>query len=250
MQDSRGWVVRLPSHTRGGHDGCSRKRLPGLCQPALGPSRPLQLGMGIVPVPNAGHEDRTLLLGEHRREVPPKGELDLIARIATGHHRPSMTPFQCPRTSWQHEPMPADRAPSVLITGIHSDHGFAISHRFRKEGWFVIGCDQGTTTGRNARAHISGDLTNEADCRRVAARAAKLGNGIDCIVNCADVHMDGPVEEFGSSAWDVMMDVNVKSVFLLSTACMPYLEELHGAIVAVAPCLDTTAGAEHAVHDA
>ena len=146
--------------------------------------------------------------------------------------------------------MPADRAPSVLITGIHSDHGFAISHRFRKEGWFVMGCDQGTTTGRNARAHISGDLTSEADCRRVAARAAKLGNGIDCIVNCADVHMDGPVEEFGSSAWDVMMDVNVKSVFLLSTACMPYLEELHGAIVAVAPGLDTSAGAEHAVHDA
>jgi NAD(P)-dependent dehydrogenase (short-subunit alcohol dehydrogenase family) len=146
--------------------------------------------------------------------------------------------------------MPADRAPSVLITGIHSDHGFAISHRFRREGWFVVGCDQGTTTGRNARAHISADLTNEDDCRRVAKRAAKLGNGIDCIVNCADVHVGGPVEEFGSAAWDVMMDVNVKSVFLLSTACMPYLEELHGAIVAIAPGVDTSPGAEHAVHDA
>lgn len=146
--------------------------------------------------------------------------------------------------------MPADRAPSVLITGIHSEHGFAISHRFRREGWFVMGCDQGTTTGRNARAHISGDLTSEEDCRRVAARAAKLGNGIDCVVNCADIHLDGPVEEFGSRAWDVMMDVNVKSVFLLSTACMPYLEELHGAIVAVAPGLDSSTGAEHAVHDA
>lgn len=146
--------------------------------------------------------------------------------------------------------MPADRAPSVLITGIHSDHGFAISHCFRREGWFVVGCDQGTTTGRNARAHISADLTNEDDCRRVAQRAAKLGNGIDCIVNCADVHLDGPVEEFGSRAWDVMMDVNVKSVFLLSKACMPYLEELHGAIVAIAPGLDHTRGTEHAVHDA
>ena len=146
--------------------------------------------------------------------------------------------------------MPADRAPSVLITGIHSDHGFAISHRFRREGWFVVGCDQGTTTGRNARAHITADLTREEDCRRAAARAAKLGNGIDCVVNCADVRLDGPVEEFGSQAWDVMMDVNVKSVFLLSTACMPYLEELHGSIVAVAPAVDAEPGAEHAVHDA
>lgn len=146
--------------------------------------------------------------------------------------------------------MPADRAPSVLITGIHSELGFAISHRFRREGWFVIGCDQGTTTGRNARVHISADLTREEDCRRVAATAAGLGNGIDCVVNLADVHLDGPVEEFGSRAWDVMMDVNVKSVFLLATACMPYLEEMHGSIVAVAPGIDRTAGTEHAVHDA
>jgi len=146
--------------------------------------------------------------------------------------------------------MPADRAPSVLITGIHSDHGFAISHQFRREGWFVIGCDQGTATGRNARVHITADLTDEQDCRRAAKRAAKLGNGLDCIVHCADVRLDGPVEEFGSSAWDVMMDVNVKSVFLMSTACMPYLEELHGCMVAVAPGLDTSTGAEHAVHDA
>ena len=155
-----------------------------------------------------------------------------------------------PMVAWDDSAMPADRAPSVLITGIHSDHGFAISHRFRREGWFVIGCDQGTTTGRNARVHLSADLTSEEDCRRVAQRASKLGNGIDCVVNCADVHMDGPVEEFGSRAWDVMMDVNVKSVFLLSTACMPYLEQMHGSIVAIAPGIDHTTGAEHAVHDA
>ncbi len=76
--------------------------------------------------------------------------------------------------------MPADRAPSVLITGIHSELGFAVSHRFRREGWFVIGCDHGTTTGRNARVHISADLTEEADCARAARRASLLGNGIDC----------------------------------------------------------------------
>jgi NAD(P)-dependent dehydrogenase (short-subunit alcohol dehydrogenase family) len=145
--------------------------------------------------------------------------------------------------------MPADRAPSVLITGIHSDHGFAISHLFRREGWFVIGCDHGTHTGRNARVHITADLTDEADCQRAATRAARLGNGLDCIVHCADIQVDGPIEEIGSRAWDVMMDVNVKSVFLMSKACMPYLEEAHGSIVAIAPSLEGRAS-EHAVHDA
>jgi NAD(P)-dependent dehydrogenase (short-subunit alcohol dehydrogenase family) len=146
--------------------------------------------------------------------------------------------------------MPADRAPSVLITGIHSELGFAVSHRFRREGWFVIGCDQGTTTGRNARVHVSADLTQEADCIRAATRSAKLGNGIDVIVNCADVRMGGPVDEFGSQAWDVMMDVNAKSVFLLATAAMPYLEEAHGTIVVVAPGPDGAGAQEHAVYDA
>jgi NAD(P)-dependent dehydrogenase (short-subunit alcohol dehydrogenase family) len=146
--------------------------------------------------------------------------------------------------------MPADRAPSVLITGIHSELGFATSHRFRREGWFVIGCDHGTSTGRNARVHISADLTEEADCARAARRASLLGNGIDVIVNCADVRLGGPVDEFGSQAWDVMMDVNAKSVFLLATAAMPYLEETHGAIVVVAPEPGGAGSQEHAVYDA
>lgn len=146
--------------------------------------------------------------------------------------------------------MPADRAPSVLIAGIHSDQGFAISHRFRREGWFVIGCDHGTTTGRNARVHISADLTQEEDCRRAAARAAKLGNGIDCIVTCGDVRIGAPVDEFGSQAWDVLMDVNAKSVFLLAAAATPYLSTMHGSIVAIAPGVDASPTPGHAVHDA
>jgi NAD(P)-dependent dehydrogenase (short-subunit alcohol dehydrogenase family) len=144
--------------------------------------------------------------------------------------------------------MPADRAPSVIITGIHSDLGFAISYVFRSEGWFVIGTDHGTTTGRNARVHISADLTNEDDCRALAKRAAKLGNGIDCIVHLSEVHMDGPVDEVGSRAWDVMMDVNAKSAFLLAKAAMPYLTELHGTIVTVPPAPGDNA--QSAVFDA
>ncbi len=142
--------------------------------------------------------------------------------------------------------MPADRAPSVLITGIHSDLGFAVSHTFRREGWFVIGCDQGTATGRNARVHITADLTREEDCRRAAKRAARLGNGIDCIVNCAEVRLDGPVEETGSRAWDVMMDVNAKSLFLLATAAMPYLKVTQGTIVVVGPSKGPASDARHA----
>jgi NAD(P)-dependent dehydrogenase (short-subunit alcohol dehydrogenase family) len=144
--------------------------------------------------------------------------------------------------------MPADRSPSVLISGIHSEHGFAISHRLRREGWFVVGCDQGQTTGRNARAHITVDVTDEADCLRAVEYAAELGNGLDCVVTCAHLRVDGPVEEFGGPAWDVLMGVNAKSVFLLARAAVPYLAETHGTIVPVVP--GQPGNHEHAVFDA
>ena len=144
--------------------------------------------------------------------------------------------------------MPADRSPSVLITGIHSEPGFAISHRLRKEGWFVVGCDQGSLPGRNARAHITADVTDEADCQRAVTIASDLGNGLDCVVTCAEVRVDGPVDEFTGPEWDVMMDVNAKSVFLLARAAVPYLAETHGTIVAVVP--GRPGQSEHAVFDA
>jgi NAD(P)-dependent dehydrogenase (short-subunit alcohol dehydrogenase family) len=86
--------------------------------------------------------------------------------------------------------------------------------------------------------------------RRAATRAAELGNGLDCVVSCADIRLDGPVDEVGSREWDVMMDVNVKSVFLLAASAMPYLEEMHGSIVAVAPGSEGDGAGEHAVLDA
>ncbi len=146
--------------------------------------------------------------------------------------------------------MPADPAPSILVLGVHSANGFAVTHRFRREGWFVIGCDQGTATGRNARVHITADLTVDEECRRAVAIAADLGNGIDCIVNCTDLRVDGPLDEVGSSAWDVMMDVNAKSMFLVAAAAVPYLAAQHGTIVAIAPGSGGAGLPEHAVFDA
>lgn len=144
--------------------------------------------------------------------------------------------------------MPANRAPSVLITGIHTELGFALSYRFRREGWFVIGTDLGRATGRNARVHISADLTQPKDCENVAYRAAFYGSGLDCVITCSDSRLTGPVGDLGSADWDFMMDVNAKSVFMLASACVPYLEEYHGSIVAVtAP---PTAGDQQAAYDA
>lgn len=144
--------------------------------------------------------------------------------------------------------MPADRAPAVLITGIHTDLGFALSHRFRREGWFVVGTDLGRLTGRNARVHISADLTQPKDCDDVAYRAAFYGSGLDCVITCSDSRLTGPVGDLGSADWDFMMDVNAKSVFMLASACVPYLEEYHGSIVAVtAP---PTTGDQQAAYDA
>lgn len=146
--------------------------------------------------------------------------------------------------------MPADRAPAVLITGIQTDLGFAMSHRFRREGWFVIGTDLGRATGRNARVHVCADLTSPKDCENVAYRSAFYGSGLDCVITCSDTKVTGPVSEVGSADWDFMMDANAKSVYLLATACVPYLEEFHGSIVAVTADPAELVQPEHAAYDA
>ncbi len=146
--------------------------------------------------------------------------------------------------------MPADRAPAVLITGINTDLGFALSHRFRREGWFVIGTDLGRMCGRNARVHICADLTSAKDCEDVAYRSAFHGSGLDCVITCSESRLTGPAADVGSADWDFMMDVNAKSVYLLATACVPYLEEFHGSVVAVAADPAENGLAEHAAYDA
>jgi NAD(P)-dependent dehydrogenase (short-subunit alcohol dehydrogenase family) len=83
--------------------------------------------------------------------------------------------------------MPAHHGPSVLVTGIHSQIGEYIGSEFMGRGWFVIGSDGSRRTSHFARAHVHADLANVDSYAHAVHRAARLGNGLDCVVNVDQV---------------------------------------------------------------
>ncbi len=99
--------------------------------------------------------------------------------------------------------MPAHHGPSVLVTDIHSAVGEYIGSEFMGHGWFVVGADSSRRTSHFARAHVHADLADVDSYAYAVSRAARLGNGLDCVVNADVVPVFGDQGElFVRAAFD------------------------------------------------
>ena len=81
---------------------------------------------------------------------------------------------------------------------------------------------------------VQADVGTMAGCEQIIRETVDKFGRIDVLVNAAGIVVNGSVETAEIDDWDRSMDVNVKSVFLLSRMAMPYLRETKGSIVNVA----------------
>jgi NAD(P)-dependent dehydrogenase (short-subunit alcohol dehydrogenase family) len=73
---------------------------------------------------------------------------------------------------------------------------------------------------------IPADLSREEECVRLASVVGEREDELHILVNNAGATWGAPsLEEFPSSAWDNVVDLNLKSPFFLSRAFLPLLEE-------------------------
>jgi NAD(P)-dependent dehydrogenase (short-subunit alcohol dehydrogenase family) len=73
---------------------------------------------------------------------------------------------------------------------------------------------------------VPADLSREEECTRLAATVGQREDQLHILVNNAGVTWGAPsLEEFPSSAWDKVVDLNLKSPFFLTRAFLPLLEE-------------------------
>ena len=73
---------------------------------------------------------------------------------------------------------------------------------------------------------IPADLSREEECIRLAAAIGEREDQLHILVNNAGATWGAPsMEEFPSSAWDKVVDLNLKSPFFLTRAFLPLLEE-------------------------
>lgn len=71
---------------------------------------------------------------------------------------------------------------------------------------------------------IQADLSTEAECLRLAREVSERERALHILVNNAGATWGAPLEDFPGSAWDKVLDLNLKSPFFLTRAFLPVLE--------------------------
>ncbi|MBF6339162.1 SDR family oxidoreductase [Nocardia abscessus] len=74
-------------------------------------------------------------------------------------------------------------------------------------------------------AAVVGDVRNEADVRRVVETAVQRFGGIDVCVHNASAIATDPTERLSIKKFDLMQDINIRGMFLLTQACLPFLRD-------------------------
>jgi NAD(P)-dependent dehydrogenase (short-subunit alcohol dehydrogenase family) len=72
---------------------------------------------------------------------------------------------------------------------------------------------------------IPADVSREEECVRLAAAVAEREDELHILVNNAGATWGEPLATFPESAWDKVLDLNLKAPFFLTRAFLPLLEE-------------------------
>ena len=71
---------------------------------------------------------------------------------------------------------------------------------------------------------VPADLSQESECLRLAGHVSERTDRLHVLVNNAGAVWGAPLEEFPASAWDKVLDLNLRAPFFLTRACLGLLE--------------------------
>ncbi|GAA4484119.1 SDR family oxidoreductase [Rhodococcus olei] len=121
---------------------------------------------------------------------------------------------------------------NVVVTGGTRGIGMMIAKGFAEAGARVIISSRKPDACESAAAELSGfgdvvahpaDLSTVEGVADLAGFVAGTFDRVDVLVNNAGATWGAPVDEFPASGFDKIMNVNVKSVFLLTQRLLPQL---------------------------
>ncbi|HMJ25911.1 MAG TPA: glucose 1-dehydrogenase [Pyrinomonadaceae bacterium] len=131
----------------------------------------------------------------------------------------------------------------VLVTGATSGIGHAVAVKFAAASARVVALGRNEEALReveNAVKSAGGevltlavDVTNSDEAKRAIDEAISRFSRLDVLVNAAGHISTGSIETTSLTAWDAMMNVNLRAVFQLMQLASPHLIETKGNIVNV-----------------
>ena len=144
-----------------------------------------------------------------------------------------------------------DRRPRLegkvaIVTGAGSSGpgvgtGKAIAILFSREGCSVLLVDNEQASAEETLAEIEaeggcasvfvGDVTSSADCQAMAEAAIERYGGLSTLVNNVGITVAGSVVTVDEEDWQRVIDVNLKSMVLMSKHAVPLMIERGGGAV-------------------
>lgn len=128
-----------------------------------------------------------------------------------------------------------------VVTGAASGIGLAAATLLAEVGSKVILLDINEENGQKAAAELQSkeyqveflrcDVTNASDCISVRNHIEANYDTVDVLFNNAGVIRRKSVVELEEAEWDLVIDVSLKGVFLLSKYLIPLMENGGGSII-------------------
>jgi len=122
---------------------------------------------------------------------------------------------------------------TAVVTGGTRGIGLMIARGFIDAGAKVYISSRKADVGDEIAAELSkvgecisipADLSTEAECQRLAGEIAERESQLHILVNNAGATWGVPLAEHDDSAWDRVIDLNVKGVFHLTKFLLPLLQ--------------------------
>jgi 3-oxoacyl-[acyl-carrier protein] reductase len=142
------------------------------------------------------------------------------------------------------------RGKVVVITGAVAGIGRATALRFAEEGARVAAWDVSDKVASQLESAVKWaggdclfqtvDVSNASAVESAAAAVAEHWNRIDILINNAGIVRDaqlvkwncnGPESVMSEEAWDTVIEVNLKGVFLCTRAVVPHMIKAGGGVI-------------------
>lgn len=118
----------------------------------------------------------------------------------------------------------------AIVTGAASGIGLGCARFLSEMGASVVLFDVDEAKGFAAAAELGKsarfvkvDVRSEESCRKGVAEAKEAFGRIDALVNCAGVIRRKTVVDLEEAEWDLVLDVGLKGIFLVSKYVVPVM---------------------------